>query len=256
MRDSLKSYLLPLLNAWSFFSIYASIDGFAPAPSRAARTGLPLRPSTAGYCRRSPRPPQKSPGPSSQTRSLAATVALESFVDGLTNWYIRRSRRRFWSAKGGTGDADKAAAYWTLWEVLTSLAKLSAPFTPFLSDRMHQELVRPFSADAPVSIHLDSWPETAPVDKLVLEVGWEEHGRAANLGHGARQEAAIGVRQPLRRANDCLGRQSACLRRSRIRLPRRSSARSSTSAASTLPRTELPTSPTRSNPTTAPSGAS
>jgi len=198
VRDSLKSYLLPLLNAWSFFSIYASIDGFTPAsnerPAPSSRAALDRWVLST-----------LSETSTAVTQALesnqiaAATTALESFVDGLTNWYIRRSRRRFWSAKGGTGDADKAAAYWTLWEVITSLAKLSAPFTPFLSDRMHQELVRPFDVEASVSIHLESWPEPSEVDETVLRrMGGAR--RAANLGHGARQEAAIGVRQPLRRA--------------------------------------------------------
>jgi isoleucyl-tRNA synthetase len=198
VRDSLKNYLLPLLNAWSFFTIYASIDGFAP--DSAERPDPDSRPPLDRWVLSTLSETTEAVTEALESNQIAtATAALESFIDGLTNWYIRRSRRRFWSAKGGTGDADKHAAYQTLWEVLTTVAKLSAPFTPFLSDRMHQDLVRPFVAGAPLSIHLDSWPDAGPVDAEVLQrMGGAR--RAANLGHGARQEASVGVRQPLRRA--------------------------------------------------------
>jgi len=198
VRDSLKSYLLPLLNAWSFFTIYASIDGFTPDTTE--RAAPEARPPLDRWVLSTLSEATEAVTEALESNQIAtATVALESFVDGLTNWYIRRSRRRFWSAKGGSSDADKNAAYWTLWEVLTTLAKLSAPFTPFLSDRMHQELVRPFLTSAPQSIHLDSWPQAGLIDSGVVQrMGGAR--RAANLGHGARQEAAVGVRQPLRRA--------------------------------------------------------
>ena len=198
VRDSLKSYLLPLLNAWSFFTIYAGIDGFRPdtTPRPEFDERAPLDRwvlSTLSETTTTVTDALES------NQIAAATTALEAFVDGLTNWYIRRSRRRFWSAKGGAGDADKHAAHWTLWEVLTSLAKLNAPFMPYVSDRMHQDLVRPFTEGGPDSVHLDSWPEPGPIDAVVLRrMGGAR--RAANLGHGARQEAGVGVRQPLRRA--------------------------------------------------------
>ncbi|MEE2829128.1 MAG: DUF5915 domain-containing protein, partial [Myxococcota bacterium] len=131
-------------------------------------------------------------------RISQAVAAMEAFVDGLTNWYIRRSRRRFWKAQSDN-DSDKHAAHWTLWEVLTTLSQLTAPFTPFLAERMHQQLVRPFDSQAAESVHLADWPQPGPVDQAVLNRMGAAR-RVANLGHAARQGAAVGVRQPLQKA--------------------------------------------------------
>lgn len=193
VRESLKSFLLPLLNAWSFFSIYAEIDGFdasGEAPAFADRAPLDrwvlsqLQATTAEVTAHL-----------DANRIEPATGAIERFVEGLTNWYIRRSRRRFWK---GDDDDDKAAAHWTLYECLTVLGRVIAPFTPFLADRIHQELVRPFDACAPVSVHLTDWPdfEAMPVDAVVL-ARMEAARRTSSLGHAARQGSSIGVRQPL-----------------------------------------------------------
>jgi len=85
--------------------------------------------------------------------------AIQDFVDELSNWYVRRSRRRFW--KGGK-DADKVAAYLTLYECLVTLAKLVAPYMPFLADELYQNLVaEPYAGDVPESVHLCDWPEVA-----------------------------------------------------------------------------------------------
>ena len=94
------------------------------------------------------------------TTSTAAARGIEEFLDDLTNWYIRRSRARFWAPDGATADgiADKASAYAALYEVLTTLARLIAPFTPFVAEVLHEHLVRSQRDDAAESVHLEDWP--------------------------------------------------------------------------------------------------
>ncbi len=196
VRESLKPFLLPLLNAWSFQSIYAGIDGFEPtggAPAFADRAPLDrwvlsqLRDLVAQLT-----------DDLENHRTDPAAQGIESFVDALTNWYIRRSRRRFWKS---AADDDKAAAHWTLHEVLATLSRVLAPFTPFLAERMHQDLVRRFEPTAPISVHLCDWPdaEAMPHDDAVLG-RMEAARRVVSLGHSARQGSEIGVRQPLHAA--------------------------------------------------------
>jgi isoleucyl-tRNA synthetase len=125
-----------------------------------------------------------------------AARAIERFtIDELSNWYIRRNRRRFWKSEN---DADKAAAYLTLYESLTTLARLLAPFIPFVAESIYQNLVRSVDPSASESVHLTDFPVPDPerIDArlsrdmdIVLEV--------VGAGHAARQEAAIKVRQPL-----------------------------------------------------------
>ena len=193
VRESLKPFLLPLLNSWSFFTIYAGIDGFSPTgDSPAFRDRAPLDRWVLSQLHTLT---AELTDNLENNRTDPAAQGVEAFVDALTNWYIRRSRRRFWSADD---DADKAAAHWTLYEVLTTLSKLLAPFTPFLAERMHQELVRPFDLAAPRSVHLADWPaaEAMPFDGDVL-ARMEAARRIVSLGHSARQGSSIGVRQPL-----------------------------------------------------------
>ncbi len=194
VRESLKSFLLPLINAWSFFTIYAEIDGFRPgrdAPAFDQRAPLDrwILSRLKGVL-------EAVTDHLENNRIAPATAAIEGFVDGLTNWYIRRSRRRFWK---GEDDADKRAAHYTLWEVLTTLGRLLAPFVPFLAERMHQELVRPFVEGALDSVHLEDWPELTAEDVDVL-VRMDAARRIVTLGHAARQGSGVGVRQPLARA--------------------------------------------------------
>ena len=192
VRESLKPFLLPMLNAWSFFSIYAGIDGFDPSttprPAFADRAPLDrwVLSKLEGLV-------TEVTDHLENNRIDPSAQAIEAFVDALTNWYIRRSRRRFWKS---AADADKAAAHHTLYEVLTTLRAVIAPFTPYLAERLHQDLVRPFGG--PRSVHLDAWPDasTLAVDAAVLEQ-MEAARRVVSLGHAARQGASVGVRQPL-----------------------------------------------------------
>jgi isoleucyl-tRNA synthetase len=126
---------------------------------------------------------------------IGATRPIELFVDQLSNWYLRRSRRRFWKSES---DADKAGAYETLYRALTTLTKLLAPTMPFLAEELHQNLVRSFDPQAPLSVHLDTWP-TFDESLINTELNREMEVvmKLASLGHSARNKSSIKVRQPL-----------------------------------------------------------
>jgi isoleucyl-tRNA synthetase len=138
-----------------------------------------------------------------------ATRRLERFVDDLSNWYVRRGRRRFWRAvASGSGrpgaaedQADKLAAYATLHTCLVTVAQLLAPFTPFLADRLWQDLVVSQDPDAPVSVHLSDFPVADPAwrDEPLREA-MATTRRVVELGRQARTDSAVKVRQPLARA--------------------------------------------------------
>ena len=119
-------------------------------------------------------------------------------MDDLSNWYVRRSRRRFWK---GEEDEDKAAAYSTLYECLTTLAKLLAPFMPFIAEEMYQNLVRSVDAAAPESVHHCDYPQADEplIDEQLVE-DTRLVMRLVSLGHGARNRAGIKLRQPLAQA--------------------------------------------------------
>lgn len=214
VREAAQSFLLPLWNALSFFTIYANLDGWHPGSAREPefesrppldrwillRLGRLVRELTEhldGY------------------RIPEAARGLESFADELTNWYIRRSRDRFWAARddGGTagsgdGGAAKESAYQTLYEVLVTLSKLLAPFTPFLAEVLHRHLVigqqaatdgAPDTAPGiPESVHLADWPEPAAGrSEETLERAMAAVQRIVRLGHAARNVHSIKTRQPL-----------------------------------------------------------
>jgi isoleucyl-tRNA synthetase len=126
---------------------------------------------------------------------LGATRPIETFVDRLSNWYLRRSRRRFWRA-GESG--DKQAAYATLYECLVTLARLIAPAMPFLADALYRTLVVSQDKEAAESVHLADWPE---YDRAMIDEGLNAEMRRvlqwASLGHAARNKANRKVRQPL-----------------------------------------------------------
>ncbi|MDP8923290.1 MAG: class I tRNA ligase family protein, partial [Chloroflexota bacterium] len=191
--EEVKRRLLVLWNVYSFFVTYARIDRFdpkAPRPALAERTLLDrwilsrlnglIRTTREGLDR------LDAAGP---------TRAVERFVDDLSTWYVRRGRRRFWKA---ADDADKRAAYATLYEVLTTLAGLLAPFLPFVTEAMYQNLVRSVDASVPESVHHTRYPavdESAIDGTLDRQV--ELARRLVGLGRAAREQASIKVRQPL-----------------------------------------------------------
>jgi len=194
-----RQFLLPFWNVYAFFVTYANIDGWEPGGagdlersdldrwilSRLEETIASVTDDLEHY------DPQ------------SATFALASLLDDLSNWYLRRSRRRFWSKAGvnDKADADKNAAYATLYEVLTTLVTLLAPFMPFVTEVMYQNLVASINADAPESVHLCDWPagQASRVDISLLEE-MAVVLRLVSLGHAARNQSQIKVRQPLAEA--------------------------------------------------------
>jgi isoleucyl-tRNA synthetase len=194
--DVRRRFILPFWNSYAFFATYASLDRFDP---HAPQNQIPIAERSVLDRWIISRLHQLVAEVRSALDDYApdrAARAIERFtVDELSNWYIRRNRRRFWKSEN---DADKAAAYQTLYESLTTLAQLLAPFTPFLAEAVYQNLVRTVDPHAPESVHLTDYPVslTDRIDQslsrdmdAVLEV--------VGAGHAARQEAAIKVRQPL-----------------------------------------------------------
>lgn len=124
-----------------------------------------------------------------------ATRPIQAFVERLSNWYVRLSRRRFWKSES---DADKQGAYATLYECLTTISKLIAPATPFLGEALYRNLVAEIDKSAPDSVHLASWPTYNPalIDRArIAEMDLVE--RLVSLGRAARESANLRVRQPL-----------------------------------------------------------
>ena len=191
VSETLRRFLLTLWNTYSFFVTYANLDGFDPSTvsegdlSELDRWVL----SELNSLVRRVTDDLEGYDPTSSGRSI------QQFVDDLSNWYVRRSRRRFW--KSGA-DADKLAAYSTLYTCLVTLTKLLAPFTPFVAEAMYQNLVRSVDAEAPESVHLAAWPQADAAlvdDQLIHDTRLVM--RVVSLGRAARSKAGIKVRQPL-----------------------------------------------------------
>ncbi|HXF59288.1 MAG TPA: isoleucine--tRNA ligase [Candidatus Saccharimonadales bacterium] len=189
-----KKLLGTLKNTAAFFAMYANIDGYDPSatetskPALLDRWALSRLHTVISTCRDSL---------DAYDLTRGARAIQDFVVEDLSNWYVRRSRRRFWKS----GDrADKRAAYDTLYGCLETVARLLAPYTPFVSEELHQSLVRPASPGAPKSVHWCDYPEPdrAAVDEG-LERAMELALRIVNLGRSARSTSSLRVRQPLRR---------------------------------------------------------
>src|SRR5260221_4014799 len=196
VNDVISGFYLMLWNTYSFFVTYANIDGLdpaAPAVPLADRDELDrwvlaelhnlVREVTEAY--------EEYDVPN-------ATRPIQAFVEDLSNWYLRRSRRRFWKTES---DRDKLAAYQTLYECLVTVSKLLAPAMPFLSEVLYRNLVTTFDASAADSVHLAKWPaaNVALIDKRLMdEMGLVK--RLVSLGHSARNSVNMKVRQPLEEA--------------------------------------------------------
>jgi isoleucyl-tRNA synthetase len=205
-EDVVRHLLLTLWNVYSFYVTYANLDrpelGLAPPPS-----DRPLLDRWA----------------LSQLHEMVATVrdAMESydatgacrrigqFVDDLSNWYVRRSRRRFWDPSRAAGEGmaadsaarDKLAAYATLHEALTGLAGLMAPVTPFITEEIYRNLVAEQDPAAPESVHLTDFPVADPsVVDPELDEAMATARQIVSLGRQVRTTAKVRIRQPLRRA--------------------------------------------------------
>jgi isoleucyl-tRNA synthetase len=194
--DAIREFLLKIWNVYSFFVTYANIEKW---DARATRVTVKERPALDRYILAElDSTVRKVRAELDVYKSHQAVKHLEEFVDALSNWYVRRSRGRFWSSEES---ADKSAAYATLYEVLVDLSKLSAPFVPFVAESLYQNLVRGADASAPESVHLAAYPE--PMDERAdeaLREAVEEVRRAVTLGQRVRNEAKLKVRQPLAEA--------------------------------------------------------
>ena len=195
VREAAQKFMLPLWNAVSFFTIYANLDDWHPGSDREAAPSTLDRWILSRLQRLLAETTEHLDG----YQVADAARGIEVFVDELTNWYIRRSRNRFWAA-GDDGDgADKEAAYRTLYEVLATLAHLIAPFTPFLAEVLHRDLIRSQSLDTEDSVHLSSWPQAdAAARDDALETAIGDAQRIVRLGHAARNSHGLKTRQPLR----------------------------------------------------------
>jgi isoleucyl-tRNA synthetase len=189
-----RRFILPLWNSYSFFATYARIDGWVrpevstPLDSRTLldRWIISRANELVGTVRE---------GLDSYDIAAAARAIEHFVVEELSNWYIRRNRRRFWKPES---DADKSAAYETLHDALVLVAKLLAPMVPFLSEELYQNLVRSVDETAPISVHLTDFPVA---DESLIDRDLSRDMSAVlsvvRLGRSARAEANIKVRQPL-----------------------------------------------------------
>jgi isoleucyl-tRNA synthetase len=218
IRDSVPEFLLRLWNVYSFFVIYARIDGFDPAALLAAPGSL----EHADLARARGWRPVADRGELDRwmLSELNATAAemverldrydhfgaagrLTALVDAVSNWFVRRSRDRFWAAgkadTGPEGNPEKLDAYWTLYETLLTISKLAAPFVPFVTEAIWRNLaVAAFGAKVPESVHLTDYPtgEPALVDAdLVRRMAVVRD--VSSLGRAARAAEKLKVRQPL-----------------------------------------------------------
>ncbi len=208
VTDVVKNFTLTLWNVYSFFVTYANLDKPTLTPHSPLLLGeggvrggndldkwllsslnALIRDVTAAY----------------ETYDVpGATRPIEAFVETLSTWYLRRSRRRFWKSES---DTDKQAAYSTLYTALVTMAKLLAPAMPFLADEMYRNLVCSTDPKVPESVHLAKWPKAdeSQIDET-LNREMSLVMKLVSLGHNARQKANRKVRQPLAEAAFALAR--------------------------------------------------
>ena len=188
-----RDFFIPLLNVYNFFAIYAELDGWAPRQESKKLSVLDewiiskLNRLIEGV-----------------TKALdnydvySATSEIWQFLDLLSKWYVRRSRRRFWKSEA---DQDKEAAYSTLYTCLKKLILILAPIIPFITEAIYQKLVRNAEPDSPESIHLNNWPvsESHLIKEDLIE-DMDFAMKVAALGRAARNKYGIKLRQPLNKA--------------------------------------------------------
>jgi isoleucyl-tRNA synthetase len=184
--------LLTLWNVYSFFVTYANLD----KPQLSSEYSQPKNILDKWILARLQSLISNVTSAIDNVQPAEITRSVEQFVDELSNWYVRRGRRRFWKSES---DEDKQAAYQTLHRVLMTVCQLIAPVVPFTAEAMYQNLKAPLQ-DAPQSVHLCSWPqveESLRNSDLIQEV--EGVLQCVSLGHAARKDSGVKVRQPLRR---------------------------------------------------------
>jgi len=203
VAETQRKFLSTLWNTYSFFVLYANIDKFDPRTAGVVKIDAELDRwilsdlnQLIDYVNKS----LENYDPTDAGRRI------QEFVDNLSNWYVRRSRRRFWKSEN---DTDKLSAYVTLYQCLVTLSKLIAPFTPFMAEEIYRNLVCSHDVDAPESVHLARFPE-ADLSRVDQRLSEDIHlaMRISSMGRSARSKAGIKVRQPLARALVCLRSKS------------------------------------------------
>ena len=188
-----RKFMSTLWNTYAFFVLYADIDNFDPTKYNLEYDQLPVM--DKWLLSRLNTTVQAVDNDLANYKIPEAARALQEFVDEMSNWYVRRSRERFW-AKGM--EQDKINAYMTLYHALVTIAKTAAPMIPFMTEDMYQNLVRSVDKDAPESIHLCDFPTVneAWIDKD-LEADMKELLEIVVLGRACRNTANIKNRQPI-----------------------------------------------------------
>ncbi len=186
LKETVQQFFIPLWNCFSFFVTYARLDNFDPSQPK-----VPLAERNVLdrwlLSRLSDLNKSVIEG-LDRYDAIEPARRIQRFVDELSNWYIRRSRRRFWKSQS---DSDKLSAYQTLYEALTTTAKLMAPFAPFISDAIYRNLC------GGGSVHLSDFPEPVPAADPHVEADMARARQAVEAGLAARDSARLKVRQPL-----------------------------------------------------------
>ena len=191
--ETLRDFLLTLWNTYSFFVLYANLDKpdlskNVPVSERAeidkwlvSRLNQLIKDVTEGLELYDPTP-------------VCRTIR-DFVVDELSNWYVRRNRRRFWKSEN---DTDKLSAYKTLHEALVTVSQLIAPMAPFISEELYRNLVLTITPDAPESVHLSQWPahDENLIDQNLLR-DMSALLKVVELGRSARNTSGLKIRQPL-----------------------------------------------------------
>ena len=192
VQETARGFLSTLWNVYSFYVLYAEIDQFNPLQYQNFKPTNIMDRWIISKLNTLVKEVDKT---LEQYDITSAAMKIESFTDELSNWYVRRNRERFWSQEL---NEEKIGAYCTLYKVLTTLIKISAPFVPFMTDEIYQNLVVGLDKKAPESVHLCLWPELdeKAIDKE-LESQMDLAYKIVKLGRSARNTANIKNRQPL-----------------------------------------------------------
>ena len=193
VSESQRKYMGTFWNTYAFYILYADIDNFDPTRHKLVRENL--TPMDRWILSRLNTLTGHVEAYLDDLKMTEAGREMQDFMDDLSNWYVRRCRERYW---GKDMTADKEAAYMTLYTVLKTMALISAPFTPFMSEIMYQNMVRTVDKSAPESIHLCDWPKK---DESFIDPELEANMAAVLdivvLGRSARNAANIKNRQPV-----------------------------------------------------------
>lgn len=193
VSESQRKYMGTFWNTYAFYILYADIDNFDPTRHKLVRENL--TPMDRWILSRLNTLIGHVEAYLDDLKMTEAGREMQDFMDDLSNWYVRRCRERYW---GKDMTADKEAAYMTLYTVLRTMALISAPFTPFMSETMYQNMVRTVDKSAPESIHLCDWPKK---DESFIDPELEANMAAVLdivvLGRSARNAANIKNRQPV-----------------------------------------------------------